>query len=240
MEVHEYCRLFPEMTEQEFAELCTSVAQHGVRQPVIVHEGKIVDGRHRERAAMMVGKPVPYQEWDGQGSLLAFVVDLNLHRRSLTTGQRAAIAVEAKDRLHAEYRERSLANLKHSGKAFDRVIKIDNSTANAQSQAAAMMQVSAGYVHEAERIREQSPETFEAVKSGRLTIPQAKRSLFSEPEPVPFVKPDDLDDGDDDAAIDHDLKVIERVADVIDAAIDEVKCETYRRRLMDALAVING
>ena len=90
MDVHEYCDLFPEMAPEEFEDFCKSVAKHGVRTPVVVYQGKIVDGKHRAKAAAALSKTLPTIEWDGVGSLLDFVVDANLHRRHLATGQRAA------------------------------------------------------------------------------------------------------------------------------------------------------
>jgi hypothetical protein len=43
-----------------------------------------------------------YREWDGSGSLVAFVWSLNGARRHLNSGQKAAIAVEMLPLLKAE------------------------------------------------------------------------------------------------------------------------------------------
>lgn len=201
MEIHDLCKLFPEMSVVEFDELCTDIAKNGIVDPLVTYEGKIIDGRNRHRAAMFLGCDIPTEEWDGRGgSPLAFVVSRNLHRRNLTTGQRAAIAKELEDRLKEEYRERmSVAGRrggriagKHRSKRVEPksqgVIKNDNPLSDgghAQREAAALMNVSAGSVHSAGQIRKASPETFEAVKAGRITIPEAKRQLAAiAPAPV--------------------------------------------------------
>lgn len=102
----------------------------------------------------------------------------NLQRRNLEPSQRAAIALDVKDRLREEYRERSLANLKRGrDRQGSRVDKIVNSESSARHEAAAMMQVSQGYVSDADRIRRADPEVFEAVKAGEMTIPEAKRAI---------------------------------------------------------------
>lgn len=106
----------------------------------------------------------------------------NLNRRSYTPSQRAAIAVDMKDRLHEEYKTRQLAGLKRgTEKREARSANLDHTGCKAREDAAAMMKVSAGYITEADRIREAAPAVFEAVKSGEATIPDAKR-IMADPE----------------------------------------------------------
>jgi ParB-like chromosome segregation protein Spo0J len=57
MEFHEVCSLFPAMTDDEFRELSFDIAKHGVLEPIWVHGGQIIDGRHRYRAAMVARNP---------------------------------------------------------------------------------------------------------------------------------------------------------------------------------------
>ncbi|WP_165250169.1 hypothetical protein [Paludisphaera soli] len=195
---HELSAMFPDMTPDVYGKLVESVREHGAMKPVVLHEEAVLDGWHRYRAYREVGVPFDVEDWSGEyGSALAFVLAENEVRRDLTPSQRAALAVEVKKRLGEEYRERSIANLKYSGEeAKDRVTKIGNSMANAQAEAAEALGVSKGYVHDAERIEETSPQTFEAVKRGEKTIPQAKRELGldrpkpkAEPEPEPAPEP---------------------------------------------------
>ena len=193
-EIHELCSIFPEMPDREINDLAKDIAQVGLIDPVVTYEGKILDGRNRYRACLMVGVPPRREEWSGQaGSPLRFVVSRNLTRRNLTTEQRAAIAVEIKDRINEEYRARSIANLKYSGEdAKDRVTNNCNSIegsgrrANAQKEAAAMMQVNHAYVSEADRIRDASPAVFDSLKAAELTVPEAKR-LIADPEKLAAV-----------------------------------------------------
>lgn len=179
--------MFPDMDDAAFAELCASIAKHGIRQPVYVHKGKIVDGRHRERAGLLLGCHIPYVEWEGgddEAALIEFVADCNLNRRDLTVSQRAAVSVEIKTRLQEIYDKRRLGNLKWGGKnPHSRVVKIDNSGNNARAEAALKAGVSAGYVYDAEKIRKASSQTFEEVKQGRKTLQQAKRELAENAKP---------------------------------------------------------
>ena len=52
-----------------------------------------------ERKAQLV-------EWDGEGSLISFVVSLNLHRRHLDSNQRAFVALDLLPFIEAEAKER--------------------------------------------------------------------------------------------------------------------------------------
>ena len=55
MRLHPVAKLFPRMPEDEFEGLCADIKEHGVRQPILVHEGEILDGRHRWKACEQLG-----------------------------------------------------------------------------------------------------------------------------------------------------------------------------------------
>jgi len=103
LEHHPAAALFPLMDVDgpEFGELVDDIREHGLLQPIVLHEGKILDGRNRHRACQHAGVAPHFEEWSGE-SPSAYVLSLNLHRRHLTDGQRAAIAVEAKERFEEE------------------------------------------------------------------------------------------------------------------------------------------
>jgi ParB-like chromosome segregation protein Spo0J len=105
-EYHPAAALFPlmDMDGPEFGELVADIYEHGLLQSIVLHEGKILDGRNRYRACQHAGFEPRFEEWNGE-SPTAYVLSLNLHRRHLTDGQRAAIAVEAMERIEAEARE---------------------------------------------------------------------------------------------------------------------------------------
>lgn len=185
MEVHELCELMPEMSKAEFDALCADIDEHGMVEPIVTYKGKIIDGRHRYRASQLLGCDYHAEEWNGQcGSILAYIVSRNLHRRSLSKSQRAAVALDVKDRLNAEYEERRNAHLRQGDvEASPRFNTSDKTGANAQREAAAMMDVSQGYVARADVLRESAPDLFERVKGGTMTIPEAERE--QQPRPTP-------------------------------------------------------
>jgi site-specific DNA-methyltransferase (adenine-specific) len=105
MEFHKICNIFPMMSEEEYLQLVLDIKAHGLREPIWTYQGKIIDGRNRYRACIELGIEPRYREWDGQGSLVQFVVSLNLHRRHLTSSQKAAIALEIEKYLAKEAEE---------------------------------------------------------------------------------------------------------------------------------------
>src|SRR4051812_38247258 len=89
---HEVTRLFPAMSSQDYEELVADIKHNGLYEPIWTYQGEIVDGRYRQPACRAAGRKPRYQEWDGVGDLVDFVVSTNLMRRHLTTSQRAMIA----------------------------------------------------------------------------------------------------------------------------------------------------
>ncbi len=115
-EVHPAARLFPRLEGKQFDELLYDISMNGLREPVFVRGLEIVDGRNRLRAALRAGVTVRFEELGGDVDVYAFVASANLHRRHLTTSQRAMIAVRLMDlsvraeRLHAHREATERAN----------------------------------------------------------------------------------------------------------------------------------
>ena len=84
--------LIDTLTLHEAEGLVASIADHGILQPVLVDDhDRIVDGVHRTAAAIMLGidhDAIPTVHTDAD-----IDQELNLHRRHLTTAQRAVMAL---------------------------------------------------------------------------------------------------------------------------------------------------
>jgi hypothetical protein len=118
LEAHEVADLFPSMGEDEYRALVEDIRAHGLHEPIWLHpDGRIIDGRHRYRACLEAGREPRFRTWDGAGSLIAFVVSLNLRRRHLTTAQRTLLGVELLPYLETEAHARQMATLKQNASA---------------------------------------------------------------------------------------------------------------------------
>jgi ParB-like chromosome segregation protein Spo0J len=95
-ELHPLCTLFPRVDGAEFDALVADVKANGLRQPIVLHDGMILDGGNRYRACVEAGVKPTFVKFDGD-NLVSFVLSANLHRRHLSTGQQAAIVASAQD-----------------------------------------------------------------------------------------------------------------------------------------------
>ncbi|HMH77237.1 MAG TPA: ParB N-terminal domain-containing protein, partial [Candidatus Udaeobacter sp.] len=94
-EAHELALVFPPMSEPEFAAFKEDIREHGQHEPILLYEGKILDGLHRYRACQDLGREPRVVRFEGNPRAAAsLVLGRNFHRRHLTTSQRALIAAE--------------------------------------------------------------------------------------------------------------------------------------------------
>lgn len=96
MELHPLCTLFPRLTGAEFEALCDDIKANGLREAIVTHDDKILDGGNRYRACIEAGIEPVFEVFKGD-SLVSFVLSKNLHRRHLSAGQQAAIVAGAQD-----------------------------------------------------------------------------------------------------------------------------------------------
>jgi hypothetical protein len=84
---HPLADIFPLMMGAEFDELVTSIKLNGLREPIVLFEDKILDGRNRARASAAAGVEPRFTPFAG-GDPTAFVIDKNIRRRHLTQEQK--------------------------------------------------------------------------------------------------------------------------------------------------------
>lgn len=91
--LHPAAEIFPVMDETAFAAQVADIAAHGQREPILLLDGQVIDGRHRLRACEQLGiEPVVREVDAAEADPFGLVISLNLHRRHLTESQRALVA----------------------------------------------------------------------------------------------------------------------------------------------------
>lgn len=109
LEAHPAAEIMPLMSAAQFLDFKRSIHEHGLNHPIVLHEGKILDGRNRYKACTELGVEVRAVAWKMDRSPLDYVLQENMDRRQLTESQRgmvAAKATELRAKLEAEARGR--------------------------------------------------------------------------------------------------------------------------------------
>lgn len=174
-EEHDLADLVPEMCPEEYAALVEDIAEHGVREPITLFEGKIIDGRHRLRAVDELeerGVRAKYTVREFKGTRREaemFVLSENLCRRHLTFSQRAALAVEMKQVLQAGGRPKGWVRPEEQDG--------EQSLGESATIAANRYQVGSRAVYEAEKILRGAPDLWEVMRDGGIELRDAQREL---------------------------------------------------------------
>jgi hypothetical protein len=164
---HPVCAMFPMLDEEALARLADDIREHGLREPIVHHGDVLLDGRNRLAACKLAGVEPVLSPWRREEALIIpWIISKNLHRRHLSTSQRAAVAA-------------ALATL-GQGEQTGKLAGIPT-----QAQAAEMLGVSERTVRTAKVVLESGDaELIEAVKQGDMSVSAAAQSLRP-PAPAP-------------------------------------------------------
>lgn len=230
LDLHPLCTLFPRLSGAEFDALRDDIKANGLRHPIVLHEGMILDGGNRYRACIEAGVEPEFAPFEG-GNLVSFVLSANLHRRHMTPGQQAAIVASAQDWAMSQvagsnqHVTRGPATLPdHKGATLpDRLSTVAERAA--QSGASERTQ------RMADKVAKADPELAKKVAQGAVSLPKAVETIAGK-------RKTEQEQADEDAFGDFDpieeLKTtqaeIERLQAQIKAlSADDVKAELARQ-----------
>jgi len=194
LENHPIAEIFPLLPEAELKELAEDIEKNGLQVPILIYQGKILDGRNRYRAMQLIPGYLEegfldqekYREYLLERNPVDYVLSLNLKRRHLTPRQCVAAAVE-------------LANLKH-GQRADRVdVSIETSTLGhpnikgsiepfipvTREEAVKRFNVSLASFKRAAALKKASPKKFKEFKAGKISLNAALKAVKPDPVPEP-------------------------------------------------------
>src|SRR6516162_4741203 len=153
LQFHPLADIFPLVEGAEFDELVADIREHGLHEPIVVFEDKILDGRNRYRACEAAGVEPTFTAYTGDDPV-AYVVSLNLRRRHLDESQRAMVAAK-------------LATLR-DGQRADLVEGLPI------GRASEMLNVGERSVARAREVQEHgTPELVSAVERGAISVSSA-------------------------------------------------------------------
>jgi hypothetical protein len=122
-EFHPLAEVDPMIDGADLAALVENIRQHGLREPIVLYEGKVLDGRNRARACADAGVEPHYKEmsFGSDAEAIAFLDSANWHRRHLTPEQkRQRIAA----RLKADPTQSDRQVAKQTGASHPHVAKV--------------------------------------------------------------------------------------------------------------------
>ena len=168
MEFHWISGIFPMMHPAEFEELAEDIKITGLLHPITRYQGKVLDGRNRERACAETGAEPRYTDYEGDDPL-AFVLSMNMKRRHLDESQRAMVGMRV-----ANMRQGARTDLKHPASLPE----------VSQSQAAKLVNVSERSLRDAVKVGSKgSNNLIRAVEDGKIAVSVAAK-LAHQPEAV--------------------------------------------------------
>lgn len=152
---HRLAEIVPAASEADYASLLDGIREHGQREPVVLYEGLILDGRTRYRACAELDIEPVTREFGSRATdgadPLAYVIDSN-RRRHMNTTEKAKAAAK----LVEEWGDlRSSRNRDDSG------------SGSAHARAAKMLGVGSSAVHQAVAIRRDAPDLFDQLDGTR-------------------------------------------------------------------------
>jgi hypothetical protein len=160
------------MEGEAFASFCADIQAQGLRQAIVLYEGKIFDGCNHYRACQATGTPYHTTEYDGTDPI-GYVVSLNLERCHLSESQRAMVAAKLATLGRGNP---ASANQYSNGNAQICAFPLHttDSTPVITQEAAARLNVSRRTVQQACKVMEETaPEMAQPVEAGAMTVSAA-------------------------------------------------------------------
>ena len=141
------------------------IKANGLRSPIVLHDGMILDGGNRYRACVDAGVVPTFVTFDGD-DVVSFVLSANLHRRHMSAGQQAAIVANAQDWLKAQShggdRKSDQSAILHFARTEDRA-----------SQSGASLRTQ----KMADKVAKADPNLAKQVGHGEISLPKAVEQI---------------------------------------------------------------
>jgi hypothetical protein len=201
LEPHPIANLFPLMTEPELAALAEGIlANKGLQVPILLFEGKILDGRNRYIACTKAGVTPRTEVFNGSWTeAMRMVWSLNIRRRHLTSTQIGAIEAKAYPerpeyrqavedaKAEAKERQRKGGGDKKSttAKGKKSVPQTSGEPINPHAKETASFRAKVSgtnrtSITDVEKVMQEAPEEVEELIAGTKTLPQVKKELKTE------------------------------------------------------------
>jgi len=171
LESHKFADIFPMVEGEQAEQLKLDIKENGLIQPIVLFEGKILDGRNRYKASKELGLIPKFETYTGEKPL-EFVISGNLKRRHLTPEQRAGIAVNVMPMLEEEAKKRQIRKPESVTQKVGLQNRKDRESATIAGK---QFDVNPEYIRKMKILKETKPETFNQVMNKETTLQDIKK-----------------------------------------------------------------
>jgi len=193
LEQHECNTFLPPMLPDQFRRLLEEIRRDGLRVPMVLCEGKILDGWQRYQICRQLKIQPRFEEFTGKRPLLQCWT-LNIARRHLEKSQLAVLANEMGSRLLRQFTATKEEATKSGQAESDKTVtatpanevgdsegeekkRTKPKRGRTRSLVSEFLNVSEGYIQRAKDLKEAAPDLYEKVGMGTLTLSGAVGQL---------------------------------------------------------------
>ena len=176
-EYHEIANLYELMDGEEFRSLCDNIRERGLKNPIVLYDGKILDGRNRYRACKELGIEPRFIQSSASTFEDAYhdVVTDNSMRRDLTPSQKAVLGF----RMLPMHEKMAKPKQAHGMTGPGRTLEVTRPQAFSQrapqsrDRAAKDSRASASSIQRVKRVHSIAPELVDAISTKIIKVSQA-------------------------------------------------------------------
>ena len=176
----EFKKLIPALTAEEFKQLEENILKDGIRDPLVLWNGYLIDGHNRYQIAFKHGleyKTID-KEFEDESQVKEWMINNQFGRRNLSNYQRSVLALE----LESVFSKRAKENLKLSdgkGKQISAEVKVD--PIETRKELAKVANVSHDTIAKVKKIQAvATPEVKAQLSTGEVSINQVYQDIKKE------------------------------------------------------------
>ena len=230
--VHPVASRFPMIDDESLNALAEDIKKNGQREPIIVayldeamiDEPVVIDGRNRHAACKLAGIEPEFKfvmslnDRELSPQVIAdWIISHNLHRRHLTTSQKAMVGQGYLAYLKEEAKKRQIEAVKrgnvsrHSDSpAPPKSVELGSGSENESAvQAARLVGVGKGSIRDADFVVQNDPELAQQVRDSKVTVSAAAKRIREALNPKPKQTPEQVAEKLAKVVAKHDEEVIE-------------------------------
>ena len=234
--VHPVASLFPMIDDESLNALAEDIKKNGQREPIIVayldeamiDEPVVIDGRNRHAACKLAGIEPEFKfvmslnDRELSPQVIAdWIISHNLHRRHLTTSQKAMVGQGYLAYLKEEAKKRQGArnDLKDISPKSDESLPPTESRSDVQ--AARLVGVGKNSIRDADFVAKNDPELAQQVRDSKVTVSAAAKRIRESLSPKPKQTPEQVAEKLAKAVAKHDEEVIRLTVRILNEILGE-------------------